>query len=229
MSRYLLSLVLVATLAACTSGQRPNTREGMINRVLAGAPGQANPTQVISTELAFARMAQDKGQWTAFREYAADGALIFGRNGAIEAKPWLRTLDDPAQAVAWEPHRVWMSCDGSLAVTQGGFADPGGEVGTFNTVWQRRKNGDYRYVFDFGFPTQTAPVEPELIATDIARCGAPAQPSQELPADARYSADRTLAWRFELVGEGTRNYEVWLAGDGGYRQVVDISIAPTAE
>ncbi len=38
---------------------------------------RADPAKVIATELAFARAAQEKGQWTAFAEFAADDAVMF--------------------------------------------------------------------------------------------------------------------------------------------------------
>ena len=65
---------------------------------------------------AFARAAQEKGQWTAFREYAADDALMFVPQ-PVAAKDWLKKQANPAQAVTWQPYAVWSSCDGSLAVT----------------------------------------------------------------------------------------------------------------
>ena len=214
---------IALALSACASGQYPRDR---YERLLTPT---AKPSKVIATELAFAREAREEGQWTAFREYAAPGALIFGRTGAIEAMPWLRTQSDPAEAVAWAPHRVWASCDGSLAVTQGGFREPGGQVGTFNTVWQRQRNGEYKYVFDFGFPQDTAPQAPDAIAALVADCTTPVEASAALPLDARYSGDRSLAWRFELVGEGTRTYDVWIARGDAYEQVVDIDVPPVSE
>ena len=220
--RLALAGLAACALASCASTPQPRDR---YERLLTPT---AKPSKVIATELAFARAAQEDGQWTAFREYAAPGALLFGQNGAIEAAPWLREQEDPPAAVAWEPYRVWSSCDGSLAVTQGGFREPEGQVGTFNTVWQRQRDGDYEYVFDFGVPQATAPEKPDAISAATADCNPPAESAAELPADARFSSDRTLAWRFELTGQGTRTYEVWLAGPGGYEQVVDIDVPPTA-
>src|SRR3546814_4565755 len=47
-------------------------RGDLYNRPLA-----ANPSAFIAAELAFARLARDKWQWTAFRETAADDAVMF--------------------------------------------------------------------------------------------------------------------------------------------------------
>ncbi|MBX7539454.1 hypothetical protein [Qipengyuania sphaerica] len=218
MYRAILAATMVLGLAACTAG--PRERYGRFIQPV------ANPGKVVATEIAFARAAQEDGQWTAFAEYAADGGLLFGRNGAIEAKPWLKTQTDPPAAVAWEPHRVWSSCDGSLAVTQGGFVDPDGQVGTFNTVWRRQSDGEYRWVFDFGYPEEEAPEKPEMIASKVADCDARLA-SPEVPQGAAMatSLDGTLAWSFHLVGEGERHYDVWVAGDEGWEQVVDVALA----
>src|SRR5690348_1893902 len=37
----------------------------------------ANPADVVAAEQSFARAVQEKGQWTAFNEYAADNAVMF--------------------------------------------------------------------------------------------------------------------------------------------------------
>lgn len=206
-------------LTACAAGPNYRDRYGRFFKPV------AEPSKVVATELAFARAAQEDGQWTAFREYAADGALIFGRNGAIEAKPWLRNQEDPAQAVAWQPHRLWSSCDGSVAVTQGAFQDPDGQVGIFNTVWQRQRDGDYKYIFDFGFPQDAAPDAPELIQTEVASCARDidvGEPDSAIPL--RTSRDTSLAWGFQTVGEGERHYVVWLATEDGWEQVVNIAL-----
>ena len=213
----LLGLTLVSLTACASTG--PRTPYGRFMEA------RANPGKVVATELAFARAAQEDGQWTAFADYAADGALLFGRNGVIEAKPWLKAQENPTAAVQWEPHRVWSSCDGSLAVTQGGFVDPEGTVGTFNTVWQRQSDGEYRWVFDFGYPQADAPVKPEMIQSDTASCreGLPA-PAVEPGARLSTSVDGSLAWSFHFVGEGERRYNVWLATADGWVEVVDVDL-----
>lgn len=222
-----LALLAASALAltACSTAPGPRDRYA---RLLTPT---ASPSKVIATELAFARAAREKGQWTAFAEYAAEGALLFGQNGAIEAKPWLKQQQDPPQAVAWEPHRVWSSCDGSIAVTQGAFRDPDGKVGTFNTVWQRQRDGEYLYVFDFGIPQDTAPQAPDMIGSEVAACRRPVdvgEPDSAIPL--RASRDSSLAWGFHTGVAGERRYVVWLAKETGWEQVVNVTLgAGTAE
>src|SRR5690606_6301016 len=99
---------------------------------------RADPGKVIAAELAFARAALEKGQWTAFAEFAADDAVMFVPQ-PVDAGEWLRKQRDPAQAVRWQPHQVWSSCDGTLAVTKGAWQRPDASVGYFTTVWQRNR------------------------------------------------------------------------------------------
>ncbi|MDZ4307257.1 hypothetical protein [Allopontixanthobacter sp.] len=215
-----LSLAASLALASCAGSGGPRRTLDPV----------ANPSEVVAVELAFARAAREDGQWTAFRKFAADGALIFGRGGAFEAKPWLAKQQNPPQSVSWQPLAVWSSCDGSLAVTQFSFTDPhDGTTGLGHTVWQRQRGGEYRWVFDFGWPTGETTPEPDMISAKVAECG----PGAAVLADAgemRRSADGTLGWSFAFTGEGTRNFTVWTAQQGGMMtRVIDVSIPPAPQ
>lgn len=129
--RILASALLVAStlaLAGCIGGggpPKPTKRQAaMIDRVLARAPGAAQPSTIVAVELAFSRAARERGQWTAFREFAAPDAKIHGAAGPFEAGPWLLAQTDPKEAVQWAPRVVVMSCDGALAVSKGRFRNP---------------------------------------------------------------------------------------------------------
>lgn len=219
MLRAAILALATVSLAACAAGPGPRDRYGRYLQPV------ANPSKVVATELAFARAAQEEGQWTAFRKFAAEGALIYGLNGAVEAEPFLRSLEDPPRAVAWQPHLVWSSCDGSLAVTKGGYREPEGETGSFSTVWQRQRDGEYRYLFDFGYPDVNAPEAVEMIETEVADCqevAASGSPQTDIPL--RFSRDRSLAWGFRTVGENERLYGVWLVRDGEWVRVMNLTL-----
>src|SRR5690606_30179687 len=116
----------------------------------------ANPSAVIAAEMAFARAAQEKGQWTAFRQYATRDAVMFVPE-PVNAQQWLRGQADPAQAVTWQPYQVWSSCDGSFAVSTGGATYPGGVQSNFVTVWQKQTDGKYLWVLDQALPHAERP------------------------------------------------------------------------
>ena len=246
--RKLVAIAALTALAACAAGPRPEMSRDRIDRVLAKAPGAAQPSRIVSTELAFARAAREDGQWTAFREYAADGALIHGRNGAIEAKPWLASLDDPDAAVQWAPREIWMSCDGALAISQGRFEDPEGIVGSYVTVWQAQRDRTYRYLYDMAQPDDPqppakapeAPPEPgeirvtaiDSVKGNVADCPrrgetAPARPAS-LGEPSGVSPDGTLAWRWAQE-DGVRRFQGFWLTEGEWRSATDLAWSSPAE
>lgn len=106
------TLIAAAALAVVASGA-VSARER--DRPLA-----ANPSGFIAAEIAFARLAQEKGQWTAFRETAAPEAVMFVPQ-RVKARDWLKSQKDPAEAVKWQAHAVYVSCDGNVGVTTGAW------------------------------------------------------------------------------------------------------------
>lgn len=252
----IIALALLVTLTACAGSggpPKPTKRQAaMIDRVLSTAPGAAQPSTVVAAELAFSRAAKERGQWTAFRLFAAPGALLHGKDGPFAIEPWLATQTDPPEAVQWAPRSVAMSCNGAVAVSQGRYRDPQGKVGNFVTVWERQPDGDYRYIFDAGGddvpqPPPRVRIEEEgsIVVTAIdavqgmvASCprgGAPVPPPPAIPmgedgkADARLSKDGTLRWRWEHRADGTR----FVAADyyylGRWVTAIEQSLVPTGE
>lgn len=241
MSRFLTGLasatILAVALTACSgASQRPRFPEQVINRALSNAPGEAQPSKVVSTELAFARAAREDGQWTAFRQFAAPGAIIHGANGAIPAEAWLAAQADPAQAVQWAPREIWMSCDARLAISTGRFVDPTGIVGNFITVWERQSDGEYRWVYDAGAaddpqpPAREKPEPGDIIVTamdavkgnvtDCAKRDAPV-PASPLENASGVSPDGTLAWRWEHGADGDRLFRAYWFHDGEWEPALD--------
>ena len=212
----LASLVLALTIPATST----NARQPQGPRL------SANPSAAIAAEFAFARLAQDKGQWTAFRATAAEDAVMFAPQ-MVRAKDWLKGRADPPVAVRWQPHRVWSSCDGSLAITQGAWQRPG-SVGYFTTVWQRQRDGGYKWVFDHGDTLAEAQAAPEMIAAKVADCP-PRRPRK--PPVARVpkpfdpaaregrSDDGTLVWTVTAEPGGAHNFSAELTIDGKPAQI----------
>jgi hypothetical protein len=185
----------------------------------------ANPSAVVATELAFARAAQEKGQWAAFRQFAADDAVMFTPQLA-PAKAWLKGRAEPPVAVKWQPYQVWMSCDGSLAVTKGAWQRPDG-VGYFTTVWQRQKNDAYKWVLDQGDGLKQPLAEPEMIAGQVADCSRPA-PRDVPPAEGRtvgWSKDKTLQWTLDVRPDNSRTFTVYRWTGSGYEQALRSDVA----
>ena len=87
--------------------------------LLAAAPVAATPRMTaVDAELAFARDATRIGQWTAFRKWADNDAVMFTPQ-AVWAQTFLKPLKDPPKAIAWRPAHSFVSCDGRIAVNTG--------------------------------------------------------------------------------------------------------------
>lgn len=164
-----VALILSAALAdAQPRRMGPGMRGFLVN---------ANPSAIVAAELGFARLAQEKGQWTAFRETADKDAVMFVPD-AVNAQAWLKKRADPPKAIAWQPYRIFVACDASYALSTGPWTRPDGTTGTFSTIWRRQKNGGYKWVVDFGSATQIPRQEDVMIEGKIAHCGDRGRPRE---------------------------------------------------
>ena len=200
-----IGVALLLTSCAAGGGGRPDDRDRF--QRIAGKP-DANPSEVVKAELSFARLAREKGQWTAFRETATDEAVMFVPN-LKNAQEWLKGKADPKQAVDWQPHKVIMSCDGNLAVSTGAWQAANGSTGKFYTIWEkqdaaeRRRQGketEWKWVFDHGFAVDEPLAEPDFVETKVASCdpvGVIGIPPAMKGGSRKMgeSPDRTFIWR----------------------------------
>ena len=165
MRRPLALLAGLALGCGALAAHAGESRQERRDRMMRGA----DIAGVLATEIAFARAAKEDGQWKAFRDYAARDAVMFVPQ-PVNARDWLKGRAEPAQAVSWDAHRIWSSCDGSLAVTQGGWSKADGTHGMFTTVWQRQKKGEYRWVLDQSEALAQPLKAPEFLDGQIADC-----------------------------------------------------------
>jgi hypothetical protein len=214
MIRWVALLAAAGALAACAG---PSGRNGP--RALRPV---AHPTAVIATELAFARAAQEDGQWTAFADYAADDAVMFVPE-PVKATDWLDKQHDPAKSLTWQPYQVWSSCDGSLAVTSGAWQRPNGAAGRFTTVWQRQGRRDgYKWVFNEG-DTLAEPLDaPEFVQAKVADC----DPGPNGSPAATTSNDGTLRYRWSVADSGALHLVVEMLVDGDMKTILTSDVDP---
>ncbi|MFA9200757.1 MAG: hypothetical protein ACEQR8_06155 [Cypionkella sp.] len=188
---------------------------------------RGEPSTVIAAELAFAREAREKGTWAAFRQWATADA-IWPDPGWKNVQLSLKGVPDPARAVVWAPDMVWVSCDGSYALSTGPATWPDGSKNRFATIWQRQDNGDYRWVLDQGFDLEEGYAPREMIAGRAAECppGTRAFREQPRPRARRGEAwhggrsdDGTLAWTTALAADCRRTHVVSVREDGATKEV----------
>ncbi len=233
MNRIALSLtLLVLSTAATSTGALAAPRQTL--------RPTANPGAVIAAEIGFAALAQEKGQWTAFRQTAAKGAKMFAPQPVL-VDTFLKGRQDPPVAVKWQPHIAWSSCDGSIAVTRGAWQRPD-SVGYFVTVWQRQKDGNYKWVLDQGDALTQPLAEPDAIDGVVADCPAPGHRGDhkddlrdakgklltgpQLFADPLSAAanDGSLTWTTTVDTAGARDFTLHLRKDGAMRVVLHVAV-----
>lgn len=167
--------------------------------LLAASPAAEAAQGAIAAERDFAQMAQTQGQWTAFRHFAADDALLF-TPGPTDAREALADLPDPPVAVMWWPARSFVSCDGTVVVNTGPWVRPGNRRGYFVTVWQHQADGNWRWLLDDGSDLETPIAAGEAPVVRQAACQGElprrrtAEVAQAGPRTAGQSDDATLRW-----------------------------------
>jgi hypothetical protein len=213
MIRPIAILAALAVTGGCSQG--PRLREGMLRP-------SANPGLVIATERAFARMAREKGTWTAFRHYATDDAL--SPSPQLESiQQGLKDRPDPPQPIIWGPDAAWSSCDGSFAADTGESVSPNGRKGRFLTIWQRQADGEYGWVLDQGFDSAGGPTDPDTIPARVAECARGSRPDARVRRGEAWgsgqSNDGTLAWETQIAPDCTRTAIVRMMGPNGWEEV----------
>jgi hypothetical protein len=207
-----LILFSIIALTACTQERPP----------LRSVPQSANPSAIVAVELAFAREARDKGEVQAYKKYAAKDALIF-RPQPVLFHDYSKSMKDDGKTARWQPHKIYMSCDGRTAISSGAWqrAD---ENGYYTMVWQwfpKTKEaallqgtlgeGEWRWILRHGDTVQTPLPAVESIETKVASCkgkaGAPlVAPPVGAKMKANYAFDQSLQWTWVVKDNGTRSF-----------------------
>ncbi|HEY1343310.1 MAG TPA: DUF4440 domain-containing protein, partial [Bryobacteraceae bacterium] len=66
---------------------------------------------------------------------------------------WKGFFEGAQPPFSWEPEQVEVFDSGKLAMTSGPVRDFAGKrIGTFNSVWRREANGQWKIVLDNGCP-----------------------------------------------------------------------------
>ena len=216
--RQLLFPALALMLAGCTG-----SADDFRNRPLA-----ANPSAFIAAEIGFARLAQEKGQWTAFRETSHPDAVMFVPE-RVKARDWLKSQKDPAEAVKWQPHAVYVSCDGNSGVTTGAW-QKGPANGFFTTVWTRDEKGRLSWILDHGDALTTPREAPDFIASKLGVCGS--RPAVPIEAGGEgedmavgLSGDQTLSWTSTVRADKSRRVTIRLWDGKEMATVIDDRVA----
>ena len=180
----------------------------------------------VDAEREFNRTAQTQGQWTAFRRYATDDAVMFTPK-PVNAQTFLKDRKDPPVSVQWWPAESYVACDGSAAVNTGPWAAPRGS-GFFTTVWIRQTEGAWKWVYDGGDALKAPRALPEQARVRRAACGgAPHSAPVTTGPDngAGTSRDGSLRWRWAMAADGSRSFTASIWTGNGFEDVVSDRVA----
>lgn len=123
----------------------------------AAAPDlEALQRQVTETERSFARSMAERDH-AAFSALLSEQAVFMGRQvlrGKAEvAAGWKNFFVGDKAPFSWEPDRVEVLADGTLAHSTGPVRDSDGKlIARFNSIWRQEAPGVWRIVFDKGQP-----------------------------------------------------------------------------
>jgi ketosteroid isomerase-like protein len=132
----------------------------LVLSVAAVVQGQSALQEMVKTEQAFSKMAEEKNARDAFMTFIADDGLLF-RPGAVNGKKWMLEHpvppSDKKPLLAWQPSFAGMAASGDMGFTTGPWeakADikdekPAG-YGHFVTVWKKQADGSWKFVVDLG-------------------------------------------------------------------------------
>jgi ketosteroid isomerase-like protein len=110
--------------------------------------------QVRDAENAFARTMADR-DIKAFASFLADDAIFFGRAAtrgkAAVVESWKGFYEGKDAPFSWQSESVEVLENGTLAHSSGPVFNPQGQrVSTFNSIWRREPDGQWKVVFDKG-------------------------------------------------------------------------------
>lgn len=181
----------------------------------------SDPSTIAAVEIAFNRLAREKGQWTAFRETAADDAVMFVPEKVL-AKDWLKKRADPPAPVQWQPQRIYVSCDGRTAASTGAWQRPDGSTGYFTTIWRIDDKGNWKWVLDHGDVLAKPLSEKEFLEGHVATC---LRREGARGPDAPLPADESLLWNADVRADGSREVRVRMWNGADYDLVIDDKVA----
>lgn len=133
---------------------------GLVLCMAVSAYAQSPLQEMVKTEQAFSKMAEEKNTRDAFMAFIADDGLLF-RPGAVNGRKWMIEHpvppSDKKPLLAWQPNFAGMSASGDMGFTTGPWefkADikdpkPSG-YGHFVTVWKKQNDGSWKWVVDLG-------------------------------------------------------------------------------
>lgn len=123
--------------------------------------------ELLRADSDFSAMSEREGMQKAFLKFAADSVVILRDNsypqvGINAMREYFAGRSDTSYILTWQPVYEKISSDGTLGYTYGLYnltvkSTGKTERGTYATVWEKQKDGSWKYILDTG--TQGLPVK----------------------------------------------------------------------
>jgi ketosteroid isomerase-like protein len=176
------------------------------------AQAQSPLHDMVKTEQAFSKMAEEKNTQDAFLAFIADDGLLF-RPGAVNGKKWM--IEHPAQPpadkkplLAWQPSYAGMAASGDMGFTTGPWeskADIKDEkpqgYGHFVTVWKKQPDGSWKFVVDLGI-SHPQSGGPQTLWTPADTSGKETFKPVDVTSERKSLLDRDQAYEVAAMGQG---------------------------
>ena len=148
MKRILALLILLTTLHQ--------------DSLLAQSSRTALSREVFLAESSFAATMAER-DLQGFAAFISQEAVFFGDTAALRGKTavvdaWRKFFTGSNAPFSWKPEVIEVLSSGTLALSSGPVQDPEGKlIGSFNSIWRRDADGQWRVIFDKGGPPQCPP------------------------------------------------------------------------
>jgi hypothetical protein len=157
--------------------------------------------------------------------------------GPVVAVDWLKAQGASQFTVKWQPHKVFMSCDGKTGVTTGATQDAQNSQGYYTTVWgfaekqgSINNEGKWQWLLDHNDALTTPRKAPEIITTRTASCkgSAPAEisaPAENVVMKQGLSRDQSLSFTWTARPDNSRTISVSLWNGSVMEEVLRDDVA----
>jgi ketosteroid isomerase-like protein len=111
---------------------------------------------LIAAERAFAQYALDKNVKQAFLKFADTAGLQFGNGKPIKSRELWANREENKNVLKWQPQFAEIAASGDLGYTTGPWTfqvtdkDTIAGRGQYTTVWYVTKNGEWKFLVDYG-------------------------------------------------------------------------------
>jgi hypothetical protein len=185
---------------------------------------------LVKAEIAFEKVCLKKGLRNGFLANMDSNAIAFTGKGPVAAKPLWTSFPNFEGIFSWSPSYTEMSIGEDWGYTTGNYEhrarslrDTVSESGQYTTVWQKTKNGEWKYLIDVGNPHPHSPLKKMASPIEIEKTASGEGTDHFLPdQESRFidAYEKNIRSAYQLFGSSK-----YLLNLSGYQTVVSTDSA----